>query len=268
MRIPIALSLALSTMAPRLSGAQDVFTGWEYAAKAVCGRTSGRIVAPGTYFTAVNVHNPNSGIVEVRFKVATAPEMKPGQIYWYEGAMKLSPDQAFEVDCPEIMKIGRATEFLKGFLVLRSSLELDVVAVYTVAGASKAVEDLEIERVPGRRSGCTGPDLIVESIADPVFDQATKESVITVVIRNVGNAPAAANLARLIDPSTNDPNGAPYNAVQPTPALAPGAAATLTFRLPYWVFNPDADLEVTADYKNVVPECREDNNVRTYHKAG
>ena len=239
-------------------------SGWEYAAKAVCGQTRGRIVAPGLYFTAVNVHNPNARPVELKFKVATAPEMKPGGIFWFDGALKLAPDQAVELDCPEIMKLAQSSAFLKGFLVLQSSLELDVVAVYTVAGSSRMVEDLELERVPGRRMACDGPDLVVESIADPVYDAAAKQSVVTVVIRNAGGAAAGASHTRLVDPSTAPPN----EDVQPTPALAPGAAATLTFRLPYWVFNPDADLEVTADYKDIVRECREDNNVAKYHKLG
>jgi hypothetical protein len=45
-------------------------------------------------------------------------------------------------------------------------------------------------------------------------------------------------------------------------------AVSVTFYLPYWVFNPDATLEVTADYKNDLAECREDNNTRTFAAIG
>src|SRR5262249_51569475 len=34
-------------------------TIFEYAVKFVCGKSEGKIVAPGEYFTAINVHNPN-----------------------------------------------------------------------------------------------------------------------------------------------------------------------------------------------------------------
>ena len=31
---------------------------YQYATKVVCGKSDGSVVAPGTYFTAVNIHNP------------------------------------------------------------------------------------------------------------------------------------------------------------------------------------------------------------------
>jgi len=42
----------------------------------------------------------------------------------------------------------------------------------------------------------------------------------------------------------------------------------VTFTLPYWVYNPDADLEVTADYKGLLLECKEDNNVKIFKDIG
>lgn len=123
----------------------------------------------------------------------------------------------------------------------------------------------------GRTNGGSGcPDLIVTSIARPVWDSANNRSIIKATIRNIGTATAGPNLARVIDPSTNQPppSGAPYNAIANTPTLAPGASVTVTFYLPYWVFNPDAHLNVTADYKNVIKECKENNNLRTYKVLG
>ncbi len=115
---------------------------------------------------------------------------------------------------------------------------------------------------------CNGPDLVVTVIEKPQWDSANHRSVIKAVIKNIGNAAAGKSIARVIDPSTPQPTGAPYNAIATTPALAPGATATVTFYLPYWVYNPDADLEVTADYKGMVKECNEKNNTKTFHEMG
>ncbi len=42
----------------------------------------------------------------------------------------------------------------------------------------------------------------------------------------------------------------------------------MIFHLPYWVYNPDVTLEVTADYKGYVDECEEDNNVKVFEGMG
>jgi hypothetical protein len=131
---------------------------YQYAVKIVCGTSTGKVVAPGVYFTAVNVHNPTYTTVGLRAKLAVAlPGLTPGPVSEFYDA-KLGPDEALEIDCPEIFnqKIFRfATpkryKFLKGFVVIESKAELDVVAVYTAAGRTKQVESLHTERVPGRR---------------------------------------------------------------------------------------------------------------------
>jgi hypothetical protein len=240
----------------------------EYAVKFVCGRTDQPMVAPGTYFTAINVHNPADSVVAVRKKVAIAlPNQRPGPVSRFRDA-RLGPDQAFEIDCPEILRLGEAEEFAKGFVVIKSQYALDVVAMYTAAGATGLVETLEIERIPARRPSPGCPDLVVDSVMRPVWDGDNRRSVINAVIRNGGTVTATPTLARVIDPSTSQPTGAPYNDVAPTPELGPGDWVTVTFHLPYWVYNPDASLEVTADYKNELAECREDNNKREFEDIG
>lgn len=112
------------------------------------------------------------------------------------------------------------------------------------------------------------PDLVVAKIDRPRFDDSTRGSIITAVIRNIGKSAAAPTFARVIDPSTAQPTGAPFNDVVQVPALAPGQSVTVRFRLPYWVYNPDASLEVTTDYKNTLTECREDNNARRFEDQG
>jgi hypothetical protein len=258
---------ALSVLAARAS-AQDA-PAFEYAVKFVCGKSAGRVVAPGIYFTAINVHNPTGAVVVFKRKVATALPGEGGQVTPFAEA-RLKPDQALEIDCPEILRQAGNQDFLKGFTVIVSTVELDVVAVYTAAGATGRVETMHVERFPARRqSGCVGPDLIVETIEQPTWDSANRQSEIRVTIKNIGNDAAGPSYARVVDPSTPQPgSGAPYNDVASVPALAPGASVTVIFHLPYWVFNPDATLEVTADYKNNVKECREDNNVKTFQGIG
>jgi hypothetical protein len=125
---------------------------FEYAAKVICGRAHGDIVAPGIYFTAVNVHNPGPEAIQCRVKFARAlPGFRAGPVSNFHAA-KLGPDEAMEIDCPDIRKLARTDDaFLKGFLVIESETELDVVAVYTAAGREGEVETLDIERVPPRR---------------------------------------------------------------------------------------------------------------------
>jgi Concanavalin A-like lectin/glucanases superfamily len=127
-------------------------TIFQYAAKFVCGKSPGRIVAPGVYYTAVNVHNPLYTAIRLRVKVAVAlPGLKPGHVSPFRDA-KLGPDEALEIDCPDIQTLAETKEeFIKGFVVIESNVELDVVAVYTASGKEETVETLHTERVPARR---------------------------------------------------------------------------------------------------------------------
>jgi hypothetical protein len=126
-------------------------TSVQYAAKVVCGESPGKIVARGSYWTAINVHNPNNATVSLRWKVAVAlPGAKPGPVSGFLDA-RLKPDEALEIDCPDVMKRVKTAGFLKGFVVIESGLELDVVAVYTASAVKGEVTTLHTERVPARR---------------------------------------------------------------------------------------------------------------------
>jgi len=129
----------------------------QYAAKFVCGKSAGAVVAPGLYCTAVNVHNPTYKSIGFRVKVAVAlPGLKPGPVSKFFNA-KLGPDQALEIDCPDILKHAEAkADFLKGFVVIESEVELDVVAVYTAAGNAGQIA-LHTERVPPRHVALAVP---------------------------------------------------------------------------------------------------------------
>lgn len=264
-----ALLAVILGIAPR-DAVNSQETGIEYAAKIICGVPDRPALAPGAYFTAINIHNPGNDSVRFRQKFAiTHPGEAPGPISPFSGAM-LGPDQALEIDCTDIARRSRERGFIKGFAIIQSPTDLDIVAVYTAAPSIRQpVVALEVERVPGRRRdsrGCTLPDLIVESISRPTFVQGSTR--IEAVIRNIGSGAAGPSLARAIDPSTFISPGVPQNSVANTPALAAGASATVVFSLPYWIFNPDAALDVTADYKNDVAECNEQNNAKSFQAVG
>lgn len=146
----LAISLAVLTT-PSITVAQEL--PLQYAVKFVCGkRDASRGFAAGVYFTTVNVHNPGreGALLLKKFAVAL-PNQKPGPVTkLFDG--KLGPDEAFGVECGEIMERTRSSGFVEGFMVIESKVELDVVAVYTTAGSTGQVQTMELERVPVRRT--------------------------------------------------------------------------------------------------------------------
>lgn len=130
------------------SDAQTPARGFEYAVKFVCGKPEFPVVAPGEYFTAINVHNPGPQPVLFRKKIAVAlPGERAGRVSRFFEA-QLKSDEALEIDCPDILRHADQQGFLKGFVVLETPFQLDVVAVYT-AGHPQ-VETMEVERVEPR----------------------------------------------------------------------------------------------------------------------
>ena len=143
--LPIALSAV-----PRVSTAQDTLVV-QYAAKLLCGTSRRPGVAPGRYYTAVNVHNPARDSVLFRYKFAlTRPNAQPGPITPWTPA-KLRSDQALEIECTDsLVRIGGG--FAKGFVVVETQRELDVVGVYTAVATTGRVQTMAIDRVPPRRT--------------------------------------------------------------------------------------------------------------------
>ena len=119
---------------------------FQYAVKFICGRSDGQVLSPGEYFTAINIHNPTDSTVVFRYKVAAAlpPPTSPPVF----SNLKLEPDGALEIDCPHILPDPGG--FRKGFVVIESDVDLDIVAVYTVGGRSGQVS-IHMERVAPRR---------------------------------------------------------------------------------------------------------------------
>lgn len=147
----VVVLAGLGVALPPLASAQDTIVV-QYAAKVMCGKSNRPGVAPGVYYTAINIHNPGRDSVLFRYKFAlTGPNQQPGPITPWIGS-SLRYDQAIEIECTDsLVRVGRG--FAKGFLVLETTREeLDVVGVYTVVGSTKAVQALAIERVPVRHT--------------------------------------------------------------------------------------------------------------------
>lgn len=134
---------------------------FQYAVKVVCGRMAvnqsapvATPVAPGQYWTAVNIHNPSKCEgARFRWKVAVGRPGEPGPISAYQTPRVLEPDRAYEIDTRQIMKAVQlpATAFAKGYVVIESDIELDVVAVYSTAQSPTGpVNSFHTERVEAR----------------------------------------------------------------------------------------------------------------------
>ncbi len=246
----------------------------EYAVKFVCGRppvTAVPPVAPGRYFTAINVHNPADRSVAFRKKFAVAlPLERAGEISRFFDA-ELGPDEAFEIDCEDVYRAFPPTpgvpatqlrpRFLKGFAVIQLAdtvAELDVVAVYTAAGSTGQVETMDVERVPARRLSFvppTGlPDLL--PVRDSVLGFCKRDSIgrLLVTVRNQGVAPAPASITTIAFTSGGTVS-------VPTPPIGVGISVPLPpIAIPGACFSPDCSFRITVDATAVVAESNEGNN--------
>src|SRR5258708_2006223 len=117
-------------------------------------RPKGGVRAKVQYFRAINVHNPTGQTVEFRKKFVVAlPGEKAGKISQFVPA-KLNKDEALEIDTKDIFTQVSPTGaggFFKGFVVIETPMELDVVGVYTAAGSTGSVEAMHMDRVPPRK---------------------------------------------------------------------------------------------------------------------
>jgi CARDB len=232
---------------------------YEYVVKFLCGHSPGEVTARGVYFTAINVHNPGHEPVHLRWKVAVAlPGLEPGPVSKFSTA-ELGPDEALEIDCADLRcPMRRRDPFLKGFVVIQSvKADLDVVAVYTAAGADDHVETLFIERVRPRsgsiRQGL--PDLI--PVPDPAagFCRRDPQGRLIVTVKNQGNGDAGA--------STTEIDFVPGGTVSvPTPPIPAGQSVDLApVDIPPECFRPGhCTFRITVDAQHHVDESNEANN--------
>jgi hypothetical protein len=138
-------------------------TEFQYAVKVVCGLAKADMpgtpptpVAPGRYWTAINIHNPDKcRSARFRWKVVVArPLGEEPAVPVFQREQVVGPDQAVEIDCDLITKVLPlpAPDFVKGYVVLESDSELDVVAVYSGGQAGcAALSGFHTERIPARQ---------------------------------------------------------------------------------------------------------------------
>ena len=94
--MPLTLRVFPSTAQPD--------TGFQYAVKFICGKADGRFLAPGVYFTAINVHNPSRAVSSFLKKVAsTLTGERTGRVSPFFEA-RLQADEALEIECPDILQ--------------------------------------------------------------------------------------------------------------------------------------------------------------------
>lgn len=231
---------------------------YQYAVKFVCGKADGRVAVKGNYRTAINLHNPSYRDVKFVFKVAIAlPNLKEGPITEFKSA-SLGADGAAEIDCPDIWRRldWNADRWAKGFVVIATDDELDVVGVYTATGPDRRTIALELERVePRTHSTNTKVDLLPAPDANGGFCRRRDNNLI-VTIRNQGSGVAAPSTTR-IDFSTGSLVDVP------TPMLAAGAQTDLIVPIPAGCFSPDCGFVIYADFFSVVGEIDEINNKAT-----
>jgi hypothetical protein len=212
-----------------------------YAAKFVCGKAEGAGTAPGRYFTAVNVHNPSQGTVEFekRFSVALSHQ-KAGPLTRFVAA-SLGADRSFQVECEEILeRTATGASLVEGFMVVRSAMPLDVVAIYSAVGDSGRVETLAMLDVEGERLPLELADLVAEGRCD-----------LSVVVRNLGNGDAGASTTTILL------GGKTFEMA--TPPIVAGGEVTLPPPLGGGA-SGDFGFTVFADSKGVIAESSENNN--------
>jgi hypothetical protein len=128
---------------------------FQYAAKFLCtanipntSQTTDSLL-PGIYETVVNVHNPNNQAARIRKKIAVT---SPPAISKFVGD-GLKPDEALKVDCTDIVRDFGITFIhgAEGFLVIESTLSLDVTAVYTAGPRGGEVASIDVEQIKERK---------------------------------------------------------------------------------------------------------------------
>jgi len=261
--VPAPVLAVLTFTSAALAQQQPIL---EYAVKFVCGRSpvaASAVLAPGQYFTAINVHNPGDRPVAFRKKFAAAlPLERVGPISPFIDT-RLGPDEAFEIDCADILRAFRPPALgplMKGFAVLQlfdSTAALDVVAVYTAAGSTGRVETMDVERVPARRRTVGPPPGLPDLV--PVPDSCVRDSAgnLLVMVRNQGTALAGASITTV----TFSPGG---TVSIPTPPIPPSGSVVLgPIPIPAACFNPDCEFRITADATGLVAESNEANNSAT-----
>jgi hypothetical protein len=247
------------------TNAQEKFK-YQAAAKFICGKTE-RILAPGYYSTAINVHNPGYEQIYFRFKIAgTGNSLQPGPVSKFED-IKIGPDEAVEISCEVIQKLSEGQGFATGFVVIQSNVKLDITAVYTTArkvwcSRTPRVTSIDVEQIasyslePGDPvEPEKKPDLIVNKLTLELFVQDTFR--IEAIIENIGLADAASSTVRF-----EVQHGTILRTENvPIPMIPPGDKAIARWTFGQFGTGP-YECRTIADVNDDVDEISETNNIR------
>lgn len=208
-------------------------TEFQYAVKVVCGRvtvtpaSASTPVAPGQYWTAINIHNPDKcREAHLRWKVAVASPGRPGPVSAYSRTLVLGPDMALEIDCPQIRQVVQPLfpppppTFVKGYVVIECDIEVDVVAVYSgTQSANLLLTTFHTERVQPR---CVP---VCEDLILPVHTGFAAWQTVAPTVGQLG--PVVA-----VNPFPQPPNWAapPFGSQWVSQAITDGTSASLATR--------------------------------------
>jgi hypothetical protein len=240
---------------------------FQYAAKFICGTSPrGRlqVLAQGTYFTSINIHNPFTVRANLKMKVAIELLDEEGSATPFPD-IQIPAEKAVDFSCRDIAKrlgvvfaagfdTNQRRVFAKGFVVIESKTELDVVAVYTTGSGSifnQRVTTMNLERVPVRRLAL--PDLIPLPPTNGNFCQRDPAGRLIITVMNQGTGDASASLTRI-----EFGNGG-FQLVA-TPAIPAGRSVEVLATFPASCFNPSCTFRIAADSTDVVLETNEGNN--------
>lgn len=251
----VARVLGVASALSSSVSAQEPPPYYEYAVKFVCGTAESTAVAPGSYFTAINVFNPSGRRFRFFRRVVVAlPDGAQGSVL-PPARVAISGGYALEIDCPEILRAAESKgTFLKGFVVLDSPMWLDVVAVYTAAGAAKQVETLHTERVYGWSSdfrppiALNQPDLVPQPRRSRDFCVRDAEGRLVVTVKNQGESDAGSSITRVTFPKGQV-------VTVPTPAIRANESVQLSpIPIPSGCFDPDCSFTIQVDSDDQVDE--------------
>jgi hypothetical protein len=246
-----------------------------YSVKFVCGPSSESFqegVVSGAYATAINILNPSlrNRINFVKRIARALPYQTSGEVTQFEHGV-LEPNHAIEVECNEIRRrlpLPMTQQFRTGFLVILSSHEMDVTAVYTARPANGEVATIEVETIEPRKlsedDSAQLPDLTVQAIlldtlrVDCPQGRGSCVTQVDVEIANIGSAAAGAFRTR----TTLDPNQSVTVDEQSPGGLAAGESKkfSVTTEPGGNCYDPDCEICVEVDSDNSILESDETNN--------
>jgi hypothetical protein len=240
---------------------------FQYAAKFICGIApieKLQLVARGTYFTSINIHNPLVGAVSFRKRIVVIDPGDTSVIRRFADS-QLPGEGALNFSCRDIaerlsvvfsgtINTTPRPSFFEGFVVIESRTELDVVALYTTGTTgliSQRVTTMNLERVPVRL--LAQPDLVPAPDARGTFCRRDETGRLIVTIKNEGTADAGGSITRI-----EFANG--EHQLVTTPAIPAGGSVDVFVTFPPSCFNPSCTFRIAADSTGIVSETNEGNN--------